>query len=212
MTQTNPLSDSLTEQIQQETYGLFPTPVSKYTVPNHKELKEQILLWMKDSAFKEKHGRESISHNVTQIGDNNQLINDIPELHRTLIDAVTKHNNNSIKYKTNFIINDSYLELASEGAIYAPHEVSNCVYSMCYFINYNDEQHSYIKWRKNVSSNHYPIIQIDSTELTPYNMTEATFKINEGDIVTFPANLTHGYDSNPSNERITLSANIVPSN
>ena len=83
---------------------------------------------------------------------------------------------------------------------------------MCYFINYNDEQHSYIKWRKNVSSSHYPIIQIDSTELTPYNMTEATFKINEGDIVTFPANLTHGYDSNPSNERITLSANIVPSN
>ena len=45
----------------------------------------------------------------------------------------------------------------------------------------------------------------------PYNLTEATFSMKEGDIITFPANLTFGYDSNPSNELITLSANIVPS-
>jgi len=35
--------------------------------------------------------------------------------------------------------------------------------------------------------------------------------MKEGDIITFPSNLTFGYDSNPSNELITLSANIVPS-
>ena len=69
-----------------------------------------------------------------------------------------------------------------------------------------------MKWRRNISSNHYPIIQIDSLELTPYNMTEATFEISEGDIVIFPSNLTHGYDTNPKNERITLTANITPSN
>ena len=43
-------------------------------------------------------------------------------------------------------------------------------------------------------------------------MTEATFEINEGDIIIFPSNLTHGYDTNPKNERITLTANITPSN
>ena len=47
-------------------------------------------------------------------------------------------------------------------------------------------------------------------QLTQYNMTEATFKMAEGDIITFPSNLTFGFDSNPNNERITLSANIVP--
>ena len=61
---------------------------------------------------------------------NNECVNAIPELHRTIIDAVDKHNNNSMKYKSNFSINDSYLELASEGAIYAPHEVSNCLFSL----------------------------------------------------------------------------------
>ena len=212
MKNNHPLSDTLLDKIQHETYGLFPTPVTKYTCPNHKELKEQILLWMNESKILEKHGRESICHNVVQVGNNNECVNAIPELHRTIIDAVEKHNNNSVKYKSNFSINDSYLELASEGAIYAPHEVSNCLFSLCYFINYNKEHHSYIKWRRNIASAHYPIIQIDSTELTPYNMTEATFEINEGDIIIFPSNLTHGYDTNPKNERITLTANITPSN
>ena len=212
MNNNHPLSDTLLDKIQHETYGLFPTPVTKYTCPNHKELKEQILLWMNESKILEKHGRESICHNVVQVGNNNECVNAIPESHRTIIDAVEKHNNNSVKYKSNFSINDSYLELASEGAIYAPHEVSNCLFSLCYFINYNKEDHSYIKWRRNIASAHYPIIQIDSTELTPYNMTEATFEINEGDIIIFPSNLTHGYDTNPKNERITLTANITPSN
>ena len=53
-------------------------------------------------------------------------------------------------------------------------------------------------------------MQINSKQLTQYNMTEATFKMAEGDIITFPSNLTFGYDSNPNNELITLSANIVP--
>ena len=66
------------------------------------------------------------------------------------------------------------------------------------------------KWRKNVGSNHYTIMQSNSKQLTQYNMTEATFKMAEGDIITFPSNLTFGFDSNPFDERITLSANIVP--
>ena len=109
---------------------------------------------------------------------------------------------NDLKKKHKFIKNKILIKTfdVTQGAIN----------SLCYFINYNKEDHSYIKWRRNIASAHYPIIQIDSTELTQYNMTEATFKMSEGDIITFPANLTFGFDTNGSNERITLSANIVP--
>ena len=69
------------------------------------------------------------------------------------MDAIHKHNESSYNYKSDLQISESYLELAAEGAIYAPHEHSNCVYSLTYLINYNHEQHSYIKWRKNVASN-----------------------------------------------------------
>ena len=55
-----------------------------------------------------------------------------------------------------------------------------------------------------------PVIQLDTTELSPYNMTEATFKQSEGDVLVYPSNITHGYDSNPSDQRITFTANIVP--
>ena len=101
-------------------------------------------------------------------------------------------------------------EIANKDAIYAPHEHSNCLYSLTYLVNYDDKQHAYMKWRRNVASHFYPVIQLDTKDLTPYNMTEATFKQSEGDILIYPSNITHGYDSNPADQRITITANIVP--
>ena len=46
MTDKHPLSDKLEDKITNETYGLFPIPISKYTLPNHTDLKTQILNWM----------------------------------------------------------------------------------------------------------------------------------------------------------------------
>ena len=76
-------------------------------------------------------------------------------------------------------------------------------------VNYNHEQHAFIKWRKNVASNHYPILQLDTKDPTAFNLTEATFNMEEGDVIIYPSNVTHGFDSNPSNDRITFTANIT---
>jgi len=210
---SNPLSDNLTETIanQQETYGVFPIPVSKIKLANHETYKKQILNWMSTQDFLKQHGREAICFNVLQVGPTNQLLLDLPDLAQDILDAVNKHNDNAHKYASNLAISESYLELHNKGAIYAPHEHSNCLFSLTYFVNYDVERHAYLKFRRNVSSMHYPVIQIDSKEMTPYNMTEATFNMAEGDVVIYPANMTHGYDNNYNDERITLTANIVPS-
>jgi len=206
----HPLSDTLESVITNETYGMFPVPISKFTLPNHEGLKQEILLWMQKSEILKKSGRESITHNVVQIGENNQLLHDLPNVADAFKTAIAQHNDNSMHYDCDLKVSESYLELANQDAIYAPHETSNCLFHSIYLINFDDEKHSYYKFRKNVGSNHYPIMQFNSKQLTQYNMTEATFKMNEGDIITFPSNLTFGFDSNPNNERITLSANIVP--
>ena len=206
----HPLSDTLEDKITNETYGLFPTPISKYTLPNHDVLKQQVLLWMKDNDILKKSGRESITHNIVQIGESNKLLNDLPQVANAFQEAIDQHNNNSMHYDCSVKVSESYLELAQQDAIYAPHEVSNALFHSIYLINFDDEKHSYYKWRKNVGSNHYPVMQINNKQLTQYNMTEATFKMNEGDIITFPSNLTFGFDSNGSDERMTISANIVP--
>ena len=45
----HPLSDTLESAITNETYGLFPVPISKFSLPNHDALKQEILYWMKES-------------------------------------------------------------------------------------------------------------------------------------------------------------------
>ena len=203
------LSDKLEDIIQAETYGFFPTPVTRIKATQHADLKKGIMEWISKQDILPKHGRETICHGISQIGETNALINEYQEFREIIMDAIHKHNESSYNYKSDLQISESYLELAAEGAIYAPHEHSNCVYSLTYLINYNHEQHSYIKWRKNVASNHYPILQIDSKDPTAFNLTEATFNMEEGDIIIYPSNVTHGFDSNPSNDRISFTANIT---
>ena len=126
-TTKHPLSDSLTDKITNETYGLFPTPISKFTLPNHDLLKKDILEWMNSSDILQKHVRSSITHNVVQVGESNKLLLDLPQVADAYQTAIVQHNENSMHYKCNLAVNESYLEIANEGAIYAPHEVSNCI-------------------------------------------------------------------------------------
>ena len=53
------------------------------------------------------------------------------------------------------------------------------------------------------------LLKIDSKDPTAFNLTEATFNMEEGDIIIYPSNVTHGFDSNPSNDRISFTANIT---
>ena len=204
------LSDNLESKIQHQTFGFFPAPVTQYKVDNHEEIKTLILKWMEQQDIKEKTGRETICHNVAQFGENNTALNDIPELNKVITEAVDYHNKNAFNYETDLAVNDSYIEIATQGAIYAPHEHSNCLYSLTYFINFDNSIHSSVKFRKLTNSPHFPILQLPVKEYTAFNLTEATFTQEEGDIIIYPANLTHGYDSNPNPERITFTANIVP--
>lgn len=207
---TASLSDSFEDKIQREHYGLFPTAVSKVSLPNHPDLKKEILDWMSDEDIQLNTDRAVISHNVMAVGPNNKLVQDLPHIAQLLVDAVNWTNDNTLKYDAKFGIQDSYLEIHSKDAIYAPHEHSNCLYSLTYLINYDHTLHSPVKFRRNVQSSHYPVIQLNSKELTPYNMTECTFDMVEGDIIIYPAHITHGYDTNPNDQRITLTANFVP--
>ena len=56
-TSSHPLSDTLEDKITNETYGLFPSPISKFTLPNHDILKKQILVWMGEEDILKKSGR-----------------------------------------------------------------------------------------------------------------------------------------------------------
>ena len=115
-----------------------------------------------------------------------------------------------MSYASNFAISDCYVEVAHPGAIYAPHEHSNCLFSGTLFINYEPEQHSFMKFKRNVMSQMFPIMMLPFEQMTAFNLQEATIPYANGDCIIYPSNLTHGYESNPTDNRITLTFNVIP--
>ena len=93
--------------------------------------------WMSTVNILDRSGRESITHNIVQIGESNKLLTDLPDVANAFKQAIYQHNDNSMHYKCDLAVNESYLELAYVVAIYAAHEVSNCIYHSIYLIYYN---------------------------------------------------------------------------
>lgn len=200
------LSPNLDDVVQYETYGLFMTPVTKYDMT---DFVVPILNWMKNEDFVD-HDRNTICHNVQQVGPTNKILEDLPDLKAELLTAVRKANEGGMSYASNFAISDCYVEVAHPGAIYAPHEHSNCLFSGTLFINYEPEQHSFMKFKRNVMSQMFPIMMLPFEQMTAFNLQEATIPYSNGDCIIYPSNLTHGYESNPTDNRITLTFNVIP--
>lgn len=200
------LSPNLDDVVQYETYGLFMTPVTKYDMT---DFVVPILNWMKNEDFVD-HDRQTICHNVQQVGPTNKILEDLPDLKAELLTAVRKANEGGMSYASNFAISDCYVEVAHPGAIYAPHEHSNCLFSGTLFINYEPEQHSFMKFKRNVMSQMFPIMMLPFEQMTAFNLQEATIPYANGDCIIYPSNLTHGYESNPTDNRITLTFNVIP--
>jgi hypothetical protein len=136
------LSDNLEDKISFETYGLFMTPVTKYDLS---EFIDPVLSWMKNQDFVDLNERKVLCHNIQQIGKTNQILKDLPDLHQALIDVANKHNETGLCYASNFDISECYVEVAHEGALYAPHEHSNCLFSGTFFIAYNTRCTQFLK-------------------------------------------------------------------
>ena len=200
------LSPNLDDVVQYETYGLFMTPVTKYDMT---DFVVPILNWMKNEDFVD-HDRNTICHNVQQVGPTNKILEDLPDLKAELLTAARKANESGMSYASNFAISDCYVEVAHPGAIYAPHEHSNCLFSGTLFINYEPEQHSFMKFKRNVMSQMFPIMMLPFEQMTAFNLQEATIPYANGDCIIYPSNLTHGYESNPTDNRITLTFNVIP--
>ena len=200
------LSPNLDDVVQYETYGLFMTPVTKYDMT---DFVVPILNWMKNEDFVD-HDRQTICHNVQQVGPTNKILEDLPDLKEELLTAVRKANEGGMSYASNFAISDCYVEVAHPGAIYAPHEHSNCLFSGTLFINYEPEEHSFMKFKRNVMSQMFPIMMLPFEQMTAFNLQEATIPYANGDCIIYPSNLTHGYESNPTDNRITLTFNVIP--
>lgn len=213
---TTDLSDGFENVADATVYGLFMYPVGRYTNKNHIEHKQIVLNYIESLAGDSAQLTESnplISRNVLRLGPTNILdLTPFATIKSTIIDAVRKVNQEAYAYALpeQITLTDSYLELGSENAMYAPHEHSNVIYSGTYFINFDLTQHAVLKFRRNITTNYYPSLQLQHTEENAFNQLEAIVPYNEGDIVIHPPNIQHGYEASNHTNRITLSFNVAP--
>ena len=206
---SNPLSDSLPKAGKSEIYALFALPVGVYSCPNFATVKKEIFKWIETQDIRPEHDRLAITHNVSQIGKRNTILEDNASVADFLLKSCKDYNEGAYYYDLDFAISDAYLELATKGALYAPHEHSNCIYSATLLINYQ-EGHSPLKFRRNVAGSYYPVMQFPNKDYTAFNMTEATVPMKEGDLIIYPSSMTHGYEGNPYDDRVSMTVNFIP--
>ena len=206
------LSDGFENIADATAYGLFMTPVARYTNKNHIDHKTIIMEYIQGLQQVKNEPRPYISRGITQLGPDNVL--EMPQLEpikEMILDAVQKANKASYNYALDKIsIVDSYIELTNEGGMYAPHEHSNVIYSGTYYINFDLQKHSIMKFRRYIGSPHYPVLQMNYTGQNAFNQLEAEIPHNEGDVIIHPPNIQHGYENNGHGNRIALSFNIAP--
>lgn len=212
---TTNLSDGFENIADATVYGLFMYPVARYTNDNHIEHKQIILNYIESLAGNANaltNSNELISRNVLQIGPPNILeLKQFAPIKEMIATAVLTSNKEAYAYDLSTInFADSYLELGKENAMYAPHEHSNVIYSGTYYVNFDLTQHAVLKFRRNISSTHYPSIQLNHTEINAFNQVDATVPYNEGDVIIHPPNLQHGFESSSHTNRIALSFNVAP--
>ena len=214
MPEDNILSDNLESVANTNVYGMFMTPVGVHSLTNHKQHKQTILDYIAALSPDDvkQSPRKDINSGVLQLGALNVLnLEQFVSLKSDILQGIVDINSKALCYELgdNPNVIDSTIELGNEGSLYAPHEQSNCLYSGTYFVNWNANEHSPLKFKRDVSSTHYPVIQYNQTQITPFNMLDGIVPITEGEICLYPANLTRGYEPNTKGNRITITFNVA---
>jgi uncharacterized protein (TIGR02466 family) len=111
------------------------------------------------------------------------------------------------------IITDSWLNLCDKGGGQYPHFHGNAYISGTYYVNFR-QGHAPLCFRhpENSTHSHFPTITLQSDKSNPnkYNSDVFVFP-EEGELIMWQSNLTHGYTENQLDSRISISMNFMPS-
>lgn len=109
-------------------------------------------------------------------------------------------------------ITDCWINICGNGAEQRLHQHGNSFISATYYLNYDPEKHAPLKFQNPYNFKSSPFMTLDIETITDYNHSESYCHfIEEGDLILWPSFLSHGYDINNEDERISISMNIVPS-
>jgi len=189
---------------------LFPQPVIHYKIENYKKQNEDLENYIKDLYHKNTEGLKRSNIDGWHSPDfefkdkNTAAFKFFISLEKYIIDVFSvlgwKYNLNKI------IMSNMWAIINKKNNFNLPHIHPNCYLSAAYYVKTHDGCGKIKFTNPNIASRHrFPLIE----KKTDFNQNGIEIEPKEGDLLFFPAYLTHEVLKNQSEkERIVISFNI----
>lgn len=203
-----------------EVYSLWPQPIARKKYHNHIAFKEKVLNFMeqnKDIQVDDASYPNQLKHffqgpppydelDFFEYIKDDDFENFLKESAKIFMGDIL-----GLNLQSDVIITDCWINNCSEGGQQKLHKHGNSFVSGTYYLNYDPENHAHLKFENPYTSKFSPYMALDIENITDFNHQESfcTF-IKEGDLVLWQSFLSHGYDINKKNERISISMNFLP--
>ena len=197
-----------------ETFDIFPNAIGRITYDKSEPTKKTILDLMEGTEMEPNAKDPSLYHFDNETNKSFLHKECFLEFREWMEKTCTDFVKNTLGYNIsgNMIITDSWLNLCDKGGGQYPHFHGNAYISGTYYVNFK-QGHSPLCFRhpENSTHSHFPTItlQCDKSNPNKYNSDVFIFP-EEGELVLWQSNLTHGYSDNQLDGRISISMNFMP--
>ena len=189
---------------------LFPQPVFKYQVDNFKKINEELTKYIYELNKKDNIGvnKSNINGWHSRSFDFNEKEN-VPNKFYSHINSYIEDVFSKLGWeydKTKVKCTSMWAIINKKGNFNIEHTHPNNYLSAAYYVKAPDNCGNFKATNPNILSRH---IRAKTKQANELNSNSASIKINEGDLLIFPAYLPHSVEENKSNEdRVIVSFNI----
>jgi len=194
---------------------VFPKAIGREFYPDRDNLKEKVINMMRGEDMITNTRCTKLHHYDNTSGQSFLHREEFKEFKEWCEDQCATFVSDDMGYQLpeKMIITDSWLNLCDEGGQQYPHFHTNAYISGTYYLAH-EEGHAPLFFRHPDSASHSSHASIsllaDMNKLGKYNC-DLIMLPNEGELMLWPSNLTHGYADNKKDGRISISMNFMPS-
>ena len=198
-----------------EVINVLPTPVAIIPCPFHAKVKETVLQEIEEKGFSDLSYNTG-SENLRHIG-HYSVLHDDAKFGRFRNWCEQQAELYAKEVKGDYIqetvqVTDSWINVADKEGFQYPHFHGNSYLSAIYYVNFDIEKDHvpthFVREDYQFMTNTPALVALRKKD-TDYNQINQVMA-KEGELLIFPSQVTHGYETNNGENRITLSMNMMP--
>ena len=199
------------------TLEIFPQAIGKYSFDYESriKIKDICLKIIKENSFSKNKDSNNLYHYCNTNHENLLDLKEFDWFEEKISNLAADYIENTLGYelKDGVVIIDCWMNLCQSNGDQFLHNHGNSFVSGTYYVNFNPDIHGKLKFQnQNTTSGMHtsPYIELTVKKNTKYNSGGAIMNYNEGDVLFWQSHLIHGYDGNNSDNRVSISFNIMP--